>query len=94
MHTHGYKPNIVSYTALLNGMCWTWKSLRGKRDENMSEEQWWSANSIVDFVGKRTVWGLWCGKRNGVKGFFLNSVEINLNEWPKPTAEWAECIHE
>ena len=29
--------------------------VRGKRDENMSEEQWWSANSIVGFVGKRIV---------------------------------------
>ena len=47
MYKHGCKPNTVSYTSLLNGLCHNRKSLEAREVLNVSEEHWWTPNAIT-----------------------------------------------
>ncbi|KAM2706978.1 hypothetical protein EV1_036018 [Malus domestica] len=85
MYKHGCRPNTVSYTALLNGLCRSQNSLEASEMMSTSEEEWWTPNAITYSV---VMHGL---RREGKlveacdivremvnKGFFPNPVEINL----------------
>ena len=84
MYKHGCKPNTVSYTALLTGLCRNGNSLQAREMMNVSEEELWTPNAIsysVVMHGLRKE-----GKLSEAcdvvremvsKGFFPTPVEIN-----------------
>ncbi|KAG6383710.1 hypothetical protein SASPL_156526 [Salvia splendens] len=84
MYKHGCKPNCVSYTALLNGLCRDGNSLEAREMMDMSEG-WWTPNSVTYSVilhGFRRE-----GKLSDAcdimmemirKGFYPSPVDINL----------------
>ena len=47
MYKNGCKPNTVSYTALLHGLCRSGKSLEAREMMNVSEEEWWTPNAVT-----------------------------------------------
>ncbi|KAM2512428.1 hypothetical protein TB2_035868 [Malus domestica] len=47
MYKHGCRPNTVSYTALLNGLCRSQNSLEASGMMSTSEEEWWTPNAIT-----------------------------------------------
>ncbi|KAE8674211.1 Detected protein of confused Function [Hibiscus syriacus] len=84
-YKHDCKPNTVSYTALLTGLCRSGNSLQAREMMDGSEEEFWTPNAItysamMHGLRKEGKLSEACdvAKKMISKGFFPNPVEINL----------------